>query len=260
MREAAAASPLPPTSAYGVTPSTFVHSVARIRVEIPRMGGGKPSSFGASCHQGPSPSSQEYYASEDSIINKLRRLWPKGLPVPWMPLDADPDLDSCLLHQQLQIEIVEFLAGLGGGVIQGTSSEAILVSLFAARDKILRKDGNEYLSKLTVYASDQTHSALNKACQLEQFTDFSELQLKHPVICSVHIPPIFMLLEQLHTILERIFNLSLNMLLLHFLFAVSVKPRKSNLSYPTDDDDVEEETDDQVVPDGVEEVECKNST
>ncbi|KAK8945312.1 hypothetical protein KSP40_PGU010135 [Platanthera guangdongensis] len=43
MREAAAASPLPPTSAYGVTPSTFVHSVARIRVEIPRMVGGKPS-------------------------------------------------------------------------------------------------------------------------------------------------------------------------------------------------------------------------
>ncbi|KAK8923868.1 Tyrosine decarboxylase 1 [Platanthera zijinensis] len=67
----------------------------------------------------------------------------------------------------LKIEIVEFLAGLGGGVIQGTASKAILISLLAARDKILGKDGIEYLSKLTVYASDQTHSALKKACQRE---------------------------------------------------------------------------------------------
>ncbi|KAK8958529.1 hypothetical protein KSP40_PGU011004 [Platanthera guangdongensis] len=38
------------------------------------------------------------------------------------------------------------------------------------------------------------------------------------------------------------------------------QPQKSSFPYPTDDDDVEEEADDQVVPDGVEEVECKNST
>ncbi|KAK8961920.1 hypothetical protein KSP40_PGU007480 [Platanthera guangdongensis] len=37
------------------------------------------------------------------VVIELRRLWSEGLPVPWMPLDADPDLDSCLLHQQLQV-------------------------------------------------------------------------------------------------------------------------------------------------------------
>ncbi|XP_020692980.1 rab3 GTPase-activating protein catalytic subunit isoform X2 [Dendrobium catenatum] len=37
------------------------------------------------------------------VVIKLRKLWSEGLPVPRMPLDANPDLDSCLLHQQLQV-------------------------------------------------------------------------------------------------------------------------------------------------------------
>lgn len=64
------------------------------------------------------------------------------------------------------------LAGKGGGVIQGTASEAILVVLLAARDKILRKVGKNSLEKLVVYASDQTHSALQKACQV--FIEFKQ--------------------------------------------------------------------------------------
>ncbi|GJN07582.1 hypothetical protein PR202_ga25485 [Eleusine coracana subsp. coracana] len=55
---------------------------------------------------------------------------------------------------------------LGGGVIQGTASEAVLVVLLAARDRALRKHGKTSLDKLVVYASDQTHSALQKACQI----------------------------------------------------------------------------------------------
>jgi len=57
-------------------------------------------------------------------------------------------------------------AGQGGGVIQGTASEAVLVVLLAARDRVLRKLGKNALEKLVVYASDQTHSALQKACQV----------------------------------------------------------------------------------------------
>ncbi|KAH0435039.1 hypothetical protein IEQ34_026694 [Dendrobium chrysotoxum] len=37
------------------------------------------------------------------VVIELRKLWSEGLPVPRMPLDANPDLDSCLLHQQLQV-------------------------------------------------------------------------------------------------------------------------------------------------------------
>lgn len=60
-----------------------------------------------------------------------------------------------------------FFPGQGGGVIQGTASEAVLVVLLAARDKFLRKLGKSFLEKLVVYASDQTHSALQKACQVQ---------------------------------------------------------------------------------------------
>jgi hypothetical protein len=60
----------------------------------------------------------------------------------------------------------EYIAGKGGGVIQGTASEAVLVVLLAARDKILRTVGRSALPKLVMYASDQTHSSLQKACQV----------------------------------------------------------------------------------------------
>lgn len=62
--------------------------------------------------------------------------------------------------------IVGDVAGQGGGVIQGTASEAVLVVVLAARDNFLRRVGKNALEKLVVYASDQTHSALQKACQV----------------------------------------------------------------------------------------------
>lgn len=58
--------------------------------------------------------------------------------------------------------------GQGGGVIQGTASEAVLVALLAARDKVLRRVGKEFMGKLVVYCSDQTHSAIQKACQVNK--------------------------------------------------------------------------------------------
>ncbi|XP_073115590.1 uncharacterized protein [Elaeis guineensis] len=37
------------------------------------------------------------------VIVELRKSWSKGQPVPRMPSDAYPDLNSCLLHQKLQV-------------------------------------------------------------------------------------------------------------------------------------------------------------
>ncbi|XP_010244490.1 PREDICTED: uncharacterized protein LOC104588309 isoform X2 [Nelumbo nucifera] len=37
------------------------------------------------------------------VVDELRRRWPEGQPVPGVPLDESPDLNSCLLHQQLQV-------------------------------------------------------------------------------------------------------------------------------------------------------------
>lgn len=52
-------------------------------------------------------------------------------------------------------------------MIQGTASEAALVVLLAARDKVLRTVGKDAIGKLVAYASDQTHSSLQKACQVK---------------------------------------------------------------------------------------------
>ncbi|XP_027869438.1 aromatic-L-amino-acid decarboxylase isoform X2 [Xiphophorus couchianus] len=67
-----------------------------------------------------------------------------------------------------------FIAGThghGGGVIQGTASEATLMSLLAARCKTIRqilvtdskKSESEILSKLVAYTSDQAHSSVERA-------------------------------------------------------------------------------------------------
>ncbi|KAL6659482.1 hypothetical protein ACP70R_003522 [Stipagrostis hirtigluma subsp. patula] len=62
---------------------------------------------------------------------------------------------------------------VGGGVILGTTSEAMLVTLVAARDAALRRTGRRRgvsgLPRLAAYASDQTHSTFFKACRLAGF-------------------------------------------------------------------------------------------
>ncbi|KAE8766380.1 aromatic-L-amino-acid decarboxylase-like [Hordeum vulgare] len=62
--------------------------------------------------------------------------------------------------------------GTGGGVILGTTSEAMLVTLVAARDAALRRIGSNgvsHMTRLTVYATDQTHSTFFKTCHLAGF-------------------------------------------------------------------------------------------
>ncbi|TKW09058.1 hypothetical protein SEVIR_6G066600v4 [Setaria viridis] len=57
----------------------------------------------------------------------------------------------------------------GGGVILGTTSEAMLVTLVAARDAALRRTGRGGVSglpRLVAYATDQTHSTFFKVCRL----------------------------------------------------------------------------------------------
>ncbi|XP_053206409.1 aromatic-L-amino-acid decarboxylase-like [Panonychus citri] len=62
----------------------------------------------------------------------------------------------------------EFLfssGGNGGGVIQGTASEATLVTMLAARSEALGKMSNETksLDKLVAYCSTQSHSSVERA-------------------------------------------------------------------------------------------------
>ncbi|GAB2274841.1 hypothetical protein Dimus_009614 [Dionaea muscipula] len=62
--------------------------------------------------------------------------------------------------------ICSVILGTGGGVLQGTTSESIICTLIAARDRALDTIGVENIGKLVVYGSDQTHSSYTKACKL----------------------------------------------------------------------------------------------
>ncbi|CAN6457812.1 unnamed protein product [Victoria cruziana] len=54
----------------------------------------------------------------------------------------------------------------GGGVLHGSTCEAIVCTLVAARDGALRRVGFDDITKLVVYGSDQTHSTLEKGSRI----------------------------------------------------------------------------------------------
>ncbi|PQQ17545.1 tyrosine decarboxylase 1 isoform X1 [Prunus yedoensis var. nudiflora] len=119
-----------------------------------------------------SPNFFGYYPSNSSIAGFLGEMMSAGLNVvgfSWITSPAATELEMIVLDwfgKMLKLPEEFLSAGKGGGVIQGSASEAVLVVLLAARDKILRRVGKNSLEKLVLYASDQTHSALQKACQI----------------------------------------------------------------------------------------------
>lgn len=87
----------------------------------------------------------------------------------WISSPAATELENIVmdwLGQMIKLPKSFLFSGNGGGVIQGTTCEAILCTLTAARDRVLNKIGRENISKLVVYGSDQTHCALQKAAQI----------------------------------------------------------------------------------------------
>uniref|UniRef100_A0ACD5V9K4 Uncharacterized protein n=1 Tax=Avena sativa TaxID=4498 RepID=A0ACD5V9K4_AVESA len=57
-------------------------------------------------------------------------------------------------------------SGGGGGVLHGSTCEAVVCTLAAARDRALGRLGHEGITKLVVYASDQSHSTFQKGARI----------------------------------------------------------------------------------------------
>ncbi|KQK16481.1 hypothetical protein BRADI_1g28960v3 [Brachypodium distachyon] len=119
-----------------------------------------------------SPNYFAYYPSNSSTAGFLGEMLSAAFNIvgfSWITSPAATELEVIVLDwvaKMLKLPSEFLSAALGGGVIQGTASEAILVVLLSARDRTLRKHGKKSLEKIVVYASDQTHSALKKACQI----------------------------------------------------------------------------------------------
>ncbi|KZV21509.1 tyrosine decarboxylase 1-like [Dorcoceras hygrometricum] len=119
-----------------------------------------------------SPDYFAYYPSNSSIAGFLGEMLSAGVNVvgfSWITSPAATELETIVmdwLAKALKLPDAFLSTGHGGGVIQGTASEAVLVVLLAARDKILRKVGKDAIRRLVVYFSDQTHASLQKACKI----------------------------------------------------------------------------------------------
>ncbi|KAK3206857.1 hypothetical protein Dsin_020903 [Dipteronia sinensis] len=119
-----------------------------------------------------SPNYFAYFPSSGSTAAFLGEMLSTGFNVVgfnWISSPAATELENIVmdwLGEMLKLPKSFLFSGNGGGVIQGTTCEAILSTLTAARDQILRKIGRENIGKLVVYGSDQTHSALQKAAHI----------------------------------------------------------------------------------------------
>nr|POF14829.1 tyrosine/dopa decarboxylase 3 [Quercus suber] len=119
-----------------------------------------------------SPNYFAYFPSSGSTAGFLGEILSTGFNVVgfnWMSSPAATELECIVmdwLGEMLMLPKSFLFKGNGGGVLQGTTSEAILCTLAAARDQMLNRSGSEKMEKLVVYGSDQTHSELQKAAQI----------------------------------------------------------------------------------------------
>ncbi|KAF5472546.1 hypothetical protein F2P56_009257 [Juglans regia] len=119
-----------------------------------------------------SPSYFAYFPSSGSIAGFLGEMLSTGFNVVgfnWISSPAATELESIVmdwLGEMLQLPKSFLFSGNGGGVLQGTTCEAILCTLVAARDQMLRRIGSQNMGKLVVYGSDQTHCSLQKAARI----------------------------------------------------------------------------------------------
>ncbi|KAJ4831639.1 Tyrosine/DOPA decarboxylase 5, partial [Turnera subulata] len=119
-----------------------------------------------------SPNYFAYFHSRGSTAGFVGEVLSAGFNIVgfnWMSTPAATELESIVmdwLEQMLNLPKSFLFSGTGGGVLQGATCEAILCTLVAARDQMLHQIGRQNINKLVVYASDQTHSALQKAANI----------------------------------------------------------------------------------------------
>lgn len=122
------------------------------------------------------PNFYAFFPANASFPAILGELLSAGLGVQGMLWVTSP---ACT---EIEVRVLDWLARMvnlpkeftsdstGGGVIHGTASEAVLVSVVAARHKAVKLHGlakdPAASSRMTVYCSSQTHSCVKKACMI----------------------------------------------------------------------------------------------
>ncbi|KAG6557398.1 hypothetical protein Mapa_000667 [Marchantia paleacea] len=125
-----------------------------------------------------SPSFFAYYPSNASTAAYLGEMLSGGFNIvgfSWISSPAATELENVVLDwlgKLLRLPEEFLSSGGGGGVIQGTASEAVCVAMLAARKRSVAKlmaegaSETEAFGRLTAYVSDQTHVCVQKAAQI----------------------------------------------------------------------------------------------
>ncbi|KAF0919169.1 hypothetical protein E2562_028467 [Oryza meyeriana var. granulata] len=119
-----------------------------------------------------SPRHFTHFPASSSTVGALGEALAAGInvvPFTWAASPAATELEMVVvdwLGRALNFPESLLFAGGGGGTILGTSCEAILCALVAARDRKLAEIGGRRIGDLVVYCSDQTHFAFRKAARI----------------------------------------------------------------------------------------------
>ncbi|EEE64320.1 hypothetical protein OsJ_19157 [Oryza sativa Japonica Group] len=119
-----------------------------------------------------SPRHFAHYSATASNVGALGEALAAGLnvnPFTWEASPAATELEVVVtdwLGKALHLPERLLFAGGGGGTLLGTSCEAMLCTIVAARDEKLAEIGEERIGDLVVYCSDQTHFSFQKAARI----------------------------------------------------------------------------------------------
>ncbi|KAM3317774.1 hypothetical protein ACQJBY_035470 [Aegilops geniculata] len=120
-----------------------------------------------------SPNFFAYYPANASTGGFAGEMLSTGLnvvPFTWAASPAATELESIVVDWMAKLVGLpeRFLfSGGGGGVLHGSTCEAVVCTLAAARDRALsRLGGHEGILRLVVYASDQSHSTFQKGARI----------------------------------------------------------------------------------------------
>uniref|UniRef100_A0A0E0M6L3 Tyrosine decarboxylase n=1 Tax=Oryza punctata TaxID=4537 RepID=A0A0E0M6L3_ORYPU len=119
-----------------------------------------------------SPRHFAHFPASSSTVGALGEALAAGInvvPFTWAASPSATELEMVVvdwLGKALHLPEKMLFSGGGGGTILGTTCEAILCALVAARDRKLAEIGEERIGDLVVYCSDQTHFAFCKAARI----------------------------------------------------------------------------------------------
>uniref|UniRef100_A0ACD5WH88 Uncharacterized protein n=1 Tax=Avena sativa TaxID=4498 RepID=A0ACD5WH88_AVESA len=119
-----------------------------------------------------SPRHFAHFPASSSTVGALGEALTAGInviPFTWAASPAATELEMVVvdwLGKALHLPESLLFAGGGGGTLLGTSCEAMLCALVAARDNKLSEIGGNRIGDLVVYCSDQTHFAFCKAARI----------------------------------------------------------------------------------------------